>query len=430
MLYSQSPSADRGEEIQGDLRDVLATSHSLPAEIRERLELFGAHVGVLLREQRVVNDLLGSIAAVPTATRIDELHNALSGEQERASVQTARYRTYLLMFAVALVALLLYAAVRLARSHAVINRVNKALHGANENLEQRVQERTHELRRTQSELVAAARQAGKAEIATNVLHNVGNVLNSVNVSAALVTANVRASKVQGLSRAVLLMSEHTNDLAAFVTTDPKGKLLPGYLSQLADVLVTEQRGLLEELMAMTKSVDHIKEIIAIQQAHAGASTVVELVRIDELVEDALRLNAGSLTSGEGGVVRAFAPVPAMALDKGRILQILVNLVGNARQAMAAVPDREPRLTLSVAVVEDRTLRIGVADNGIGIAPDNLARVFAHGYTTKKDGHGFGLHSAVVAAREMGGTLAVHSDGLGAGAAFTLEVPITMAEEMS
>jgi len=346
----------------------------------------------------------------------------LSAEQQRVADLSRQYRGYLLVFSALLLGLFLYAAVRLVRSHAVINRVNKELQSANENLEQRVEERTQELRQAQSDLLATARQAGMAEIATNVLHNVGNVLNSVNVSTGLVSASVRASKIQGLTRAVQMINEHTDDLASFMTSDARGKMLPTYLTQLSQVLVAEQQGIIGELSAMTKSVDHIKEIIATQQAYAGTASLMEPARIEELVEDALRMNAGALARHQVTVEKEFAPVPVLPLDKGRILQILMNLIGNAKQAMEVVSDRAHRLTLSVGMVQGHTLRVAVADTGVGIPAENLTRVFAHGFTTKKDGHGFGLHSAVVAAREMGGALTVHSDGPGAGAVFVLELP--------
>lgn len=284
------------------------------------------------------------------------------------------------------------------------------------------------LRKTQADLVAAARSAGMAEIATNVLHNVGNVLNSVNVSAGLILSRVRASKVEGLARAVQLMNAHADDLGTFLASDPKGKMLPGYLVQLAPLLVAEQRAVVDELVALGKSVDHIKEIIAAQQAHAGASGLIEAIRIHEVVEDALRMNAGGLPHHQVVMQGDMARIPELPLDRGRVLQVLMNLVRNARQAMETVADDRAKLMLDAEIVGDQMLRIRVADTGVGIAPENLTRVFVHGFTTKKDGHGFGLHSAANAAREMGGTLAVHSDGPGTGATFTLELPIRKAGE--
>jgi PAS domain S-box-containing protein len=290
-----------------------------------------------------------------------------------------------------------------------------------------LKEAERQIAEVHKQLIEASHLAGMAKIAINVLHNVGNVLNSVNTSAALILSNIRASKVQGFTRAVQLMDEHTDDLGAFLASDAKGKMLPGYLRQLAPVLVAEQNDAIKELMALSKNVEHIKEIIAAQQAYAGSSRMLETVQIRELLEDALRINAEALARRHMVVEKEMAPVPELLLDRGRILQVLVNLISNAEQAMEGVADREPRLTLQVDLVQGQRLRVRVSDNGVGIAPEILTRVFAHGFTTKKTGHGFGLHSAVIAAHEMGGTLTAHSDGSGTGAAFTLELPIETSE---
>ena len=287
---------------------------------------------------------------------------------------------------------------------------------------------TQELRQTQSELVATARQAGMAEIATNVLHNVGNVLNSVNVSAGLVSSQMRASKAQGLGKVVQLMNEHAGDLGDFLTRDQKGKMLPGYLSKLAEVVAAEQQGIIEELAQLTRSVDHIKDIVATQQSYAGASSVFEQCQIADLLEDAVCMSAGSLSRHQVTVVKEIADVPSLPLDKHRVLQILINLISNAKHAMDGVPERQHQITLRLHSVQGPAVQIQVADNGEGIPPENLTRIFAHGFTTRKDGHGFGLHSCILAAREMGGSLTAHSEGLGQGATFTLELPIKLRIE--
>jgi len=276
---------------------------------------------------------------------------------------------------------------------------------------------------TQAQLAAVARQAGMAEIATNVLHNVGNVLNSVNISAELLTRKLRTSKAQGLGKAVQLMNQHADDLGDFISKDEKGKLLPGYFNQLVEALATEQQSMTDELEQLSKSVDHIKEIVAAQQSYAGASSIAETVQIKELIEDALRMNAGILAARQINVVRHFADTPPLPLDKHRVLLILVNLIKNAGSAMDDRPDLSPRITLESEIQGD-TLIVRVIDNGEGIAPENLTRIFAHGFTTRKDGHGFGLHSCVLAAMEMGGSLEAHSDGPGSGAMFTLKLAIT------
>jgi PAS domain S-box-containing protein len=278
----------------------------------------------------------------------------------------------------------------------------------------------------QAQLLVTARMAGMAEIATNVLHNVGNVLNSVNVSAGMVSTRLRNSKLRGLARSVALMDEHASDLGEFLTQDARGKLLPAYLRDLARNLEQEQEAMNTELGALGKSVDHIKEVIAAQQSYAGTPRMVELINLDELANDALRMNSDALTRHKVEVVKNFSALPVLRLDRHRTLQILVNLIGNAKQALHGVNGRHPCITLGAGfadTADGRVLRITVADNGEGIAPENLTRVFSHGFTTRQNGHGFGLHSCVLAAQEMGGSLSVRSNGVDQGATFTLDLPV-------
>jgi signal transduction histidine kinase len=291
---------------------------------------------------------------------------------------------------------------------------------------ERLEYLTRCLQETQTELLAAARQAGMAQVANNVLHNVGNVLNSVNISAGLVTSRIRDSKAQGLARAVQLINEHAADLAEFLTRDEKGRRLPGYLNKLTAAIAEEQQSVVKELGSLTTSIDHIKDIVTKQQSHAGVSSILEAVQVQDLLEDALRMNAGALARHHVSVVKQIADVPVMLLDKHLVLQILVNLISNAKQAMDGGTSRLNQITLKVDVADHpdgRRLRISVEDDGEGIAPENLPRLFNHGFTTRKNGHGFGLHSCVLAAKEMGGSLMARSDGLGKGAVFTLELPI-------
>jgi signal transduction histidine kinase len=283
-----------------------------------------------------------------------------------------------------------------------------------------------ELDAAHKQLVEASRRAGMAEIATNVLHNVGNILNSVNVSVGVVSSTLRDSRAPGLTRAVQLMQDHAADLGDFLTHDARGKLLPAYLSQLAPALVLEQQAMMGELKHLATSIDHIKSVVATQQSSAGASSISEPVLICDLLDDALRMNDGMLARHGVSVVREFAEVPLLMLDRQQLLQIMVNLISNARHAMENMPGALHQITLRVALVAGNSLRVSVRDEGEGIPSENLARIFVHGFTTRKTGHGFGLHSCALAARQMGGTLTAHSDGPGLGATFALEIPINTA----
>jgi len=286
-----------------------------------------------------------------------------------------------------------------------------------------IQQRDTDLDAAHKQVVESSRQAGMAEVATAVLHNVGNVLTSVNVSASFVTDAIRKSKLPGLAKAVALMSEQSSNLGHFLTVDPKGKRLPYYLEELAEHLSNEQVVMLKELSSLSKNIEHIKDIVAMQQSYARVSGVVESISAVELVDDALRMNAEALTRHGVQIIREFGEIPKVSVDKHKVLQILVNLVSNAKYALDEGNPPVKQLALRIGMNENSHFKIAVVDNGVGIPKENLARIFAHGFTTKKRGHGFGLHSGALAAKEMGGTLRVHSEGPGKGAIFTLELPL-------
>ena len=272
-------------------------------------------------------------------------------------------------------------------------------------------------------LMESSRLAGMAEVATNVLHNVGNVLNSVNVSASLAADLVRKSKLGSLAKVSALLQGRAADLGQYLTSDPKGVQLPAYIAQLAGRLKEEQEMLLREMSSVTKNIDHIKDIVTMQQSYAKVSGIVEVVPLSELVEDALRMNAAAMTRHDVRVIREYEEVAPLPVDKHKVLQILVNLLRNAKYACDESPCPEKTVTVRIERNGGSVVRISVKDNGVGIAPENLTRIFAHGFTTRKEGHGFGLHSGALAAKEMGGTLTAHSPGVGQGAAFTLELPL-------
>ncbi|SKA85531.1 Histidine kinase-, DNA gyrase B-, and HSP90-like ATPase [Pseudomonas extremaustralis] len=426
MEFAQVASDERAAEILLGLNLLAVNKDRLPADFHLPVDILSNHIALILREQPLVNALLERIATVPVAERLDELTTHLNEDQQASDLVDQKYHNYLLVFSTLLVALLLYLAIRLLRSFAEINRVNRALHSANASLEQRVEERTRQLKNAQSELLDSARQAGMAEIATNVLHNVGNVLNSVNISADLVARKLRTSKAQGLGKAMQLINAHPDDLGTYLREDEKGKLLPDYLNQLVEAIAVEQQGLTDELAQLSKSVDHIKDIVSTQQSYAGVSSVLEPVQISALMEDALRMNSGALNRHHVTVVKEYAQVPQIMADKHRLLLIMVNLISNAKYAMSSLSDRPRQMTLSIQTVENDILQISVKDEGEGIPAENMARIFTHGFTTRKEGHGFGLHSCALAAIEMNGRLTAHSDGPGKGALFTLQIPLNDA----
>jgi PAS domain S-box-containing protein len=283
-----------------------------------------------------------------------------------------------------------------------------------------------ELERVHKQLLTASRQAGMAEVATNVLHNVGNVLNSVNVSASMVSERIKRSKCAGLGKVAKLFKDHAADLGAFVSS-AQGKHLPAYLTELAGELLAERDAAVAELTALRSNVEHIKEIVAMQQGYARLGGITDTVDVRVLVDDSLRMNEGAFNRHGVTIVRDFEDVPMVRVDKHKVLQILVNVIRNAKYACSeAKGGGERRVTVRVRASTSAVL-IAVVDTGVGIARENLDRIFSYGFTTRAEGHGFGLHSSALAAHELGGTLRAESPGPGMGATFTLTLPLATPE---
>ncbi len=279
-----------------------------------------------------------------------------------------------------------------------------------------------ELEQALRELTHASRLAGMAEVATGVLHNVGNVLTSVNVAAGVLASGLAQSKAASLERVSELLQSHAGDLGHYLTADPKGRLVPEFIASLGRHWLDERERLRRELSSLQQSIDHIKEIVGMQQAcHTTAGTIA-LHDPAQLMEDALRMNAGSLERHEVRCVREFAAAPPVRADKSKVLQILINLIRNAKFAVVEGGASPRVVTVRIGPGDGGRVRLVVTDNGIGIPARNLGRIFTHGFTTRPGGHGFGLHSSLAAARAMDGDLTAHSDGPGSGATFTLELP--------
>jgi signal transduction histidine kinase len=284
-----------------------------------------------------------------------------------------------------------------------------------------------QLESTYNKLMKASHRAGMAEVATDVLHNVGNVLNSVNVSATLITEKIMNSEVTNLGKLAEMISQHGDDMSAFLTKDPKGKLIPTYLSEVSKQLVNEHNEIVEKLQSLIKNIDHIKEIVKMQQMYARASGVEISTTLEEIIEDAIQINHAGLERHKIKLTKEFQELGDITIDRQKVLQILVNLINNAKYALKDHKSKVKSLNIKLYKYRDNRIRIEVRDNGIGIQKENLKEIFRHGFTTKKHGHGFGLHSCALAAKEVGGLLTAKSEGPEKGATFILELPLKLAE---
>jgi signal transduction histidine kinase len=297
-----------------------------------------------------------------------------------------------------------------------------------DHLEELVAQRTRELESAQGRLVEMSRQAGMAEVASGVLHNVGNVMNSVNVGVHLTQDAVKALQVDRLARVAQLLTANEQCLGEYLTSDPAGRKVPEFLTKLAEALDSDKQAIRGELDSLTDHIEHMKQIIAAQQSYAKVAGVSEPCTLEEIVESALSINAAGLRSYDIEVVRDYEELDAAFLDRHQIMQIVVNLISNAKHALGECDSERRRLTIRLHRIDDQ-FRVEVCDNGLGIEPQNLKKVFNHGFTTKPTGHGFGLHNAANAAQQMDGSLEVQSDGPGKGASFILTIPAAMVDDV-
>ncbi|SEK27544.1 Predicted ATPase [Stigmatella aurantiaca] len=309
-----------------------------------------------------------------------------------------------------------------ARLYEDVQRAKTELRRANEELEQRVEERTRELKQAQARLVDTAREVGMAEVAANVLHNVGNVLTSAVVNMEGMRKTVGSLRVGRVKQTAALLVEQRENLTDFLTGNPRGRHLPDYLMALGGSLVKEQTRLMENMDAMNRHIEHIRAIVQVQQTYAKSSLMTEECELPQLIDDALRIQLAALQRHGVTVHRELSAVPRVKADKHKVLQILINLISNAKHALDPKPEGQRNLWVRLWV-EGPVVRIQVVDDGVGIAPEVKGKLFSHGFTTRKDGHGFGLHSSALAAQLLDGRLTIESEGPGKGAVSTLELPL-------
>lgn len=311
--------------------------------------------------------------------------------------------------------------------------------GKNSELEEKTEELTattttlsstlHQLQEMQDQLVETARTTGKAEIATNVLHSVGNVLNSLNVSVGILSQRTENSHAIKLSRLADMVQKHQTDLAAFISSDPRGKNVPNYLIQLSKVLEEEVASNLQELGAMNDDIEHIKNVIAAQQTHAKSTSIIDEVAIRELCDNALSIIGSERSHNKIKIVNEVPARIVIKNDKHRLLDITLNLISNAIDAIDEQKPEAGLVTLRAQQTKDASeIELTITDNGVGIAPEVQEKLFQHGFTTKAKGHGFGLHSCAIAANVLGGHLTLSSPGKGLGATATLSLPLTYSPQ--
>lgn len=279
-----------------------------------------------------------------------------------------------------------------------------------------------QLKKMEDELMNTARQAGMADIATSILHNIGNILNSVKTSIAVVEEKVQTNPMEDLSKIVNLIEQHQGNLENFIFVDPKGKTILKYLLTLSEVSINQKKFMAKEIDLLKKHIEHITNIITTQQKMSTSPGLKEITDISELIEDAINLNQTTIKQHNIEVIREFKTINTVIIDRIKLMQVVVNIIKNAFDALSISDTPQKSLKTTIAEKDELNFIIEIRDNGIGILAENLIKIFTHGFTTKKTGHGFGLHSCALAVKEMHGTINVSSEGLGKGTVFTIILP--------
>ncbi len=278
-----------------------------------------------------------------------------------------------------------------------------------------------EVQQVHRQLVEASRKAGMAEIAANVLHNVGNLLNSLNTSAHMLGEHVRQSKLPQLKKVDAVLQENREQLAHFLTEDERGRRLPAYVSLLAENLQREQAQIHTEVQAVRGFIDEIIDVIAKQQEYARGPELSENLSLTELVEEALQIAEPMFTHRRVHLARDYRDPLKVAVNRPKLVQVLGALLSNAVQACEAGGNSAKQVCVRV-YRENGNAIVEVEDNGVGIAAENLVRIFGHGFAARAGHRGLNLHLSALIAKELRGNLRAHSDGLQKGARFKLELP--------
>jgi PAS domain S-box-containing protein len=279
------------------------------------------------------------------------------------------------------------------------------------------------LEHAHKEVVATTRLAGMAEVATTVLHNVSNVLNSIGVISRTVKNSILTSKVNNLDRVCTLLSENEASLGTFLTESEQGRKLPEYLEKLSIHLAEQNEATMVLMDDLIKHVQHVKEIISVQQSSAKSSGMTDLCSIQDIINSVVQIVESGASKYRLNISAECEDMPLIIMDRNRVIQVLLNLASNARDSLKESDVAQRMIRIKARRSADGMLAIAVIDNGVGITAEQQEQIFRHGFTTKEDGHGFGLHGATKMAKALGGTLSFHSEGVGHGATFTLKIPV-------
>ncbi|MDI6401690.1 two-component regulator propeller domain-containing protein [Balneolaceae bacterium ANBcel3] len=285
-----------------------------------------------------------------------------------------------------------------------------------------LRETLNELQNTRDQLVEKAHKAGMADLATNVLHDVGNILNSVNVSTSIICQTINNSHLKNLRKANELLKNNLDSLENFILKNPKGKTLMEYYVKLDQPLTREYEQLKTQNERLSDKIDLIIDVIAAQQNFSVAGKIKESYALHNVIDDTLKITANSVIPNSIKVKKIFKETEPVLIEKTKIIHVIVNLLKNAAESIDLQQPAHREITLRTWQ-DERSVYLSVSDTGTGFNKETGKKLFKHGFTNKPHGHGFGLHGCANYMKEMNGSIRAESEGPGKGATFSLSLPI-------
>ena len=280
-----------------------------------------------------------------------------------------------------------------------------------------------ENQKLQCQVTEAAKHAASVAMTHSALENVADALTTANVMTGLVLNRVKSFAPTRIEQAGALIEQHVDDLAAFVRHDEQGRHLPAYLKSLASRISRENNLLKEEIGRLQTGIVAARDLVERQKDHTRLAQFLEPVQLNDILRDALL----AVPMGDDvQVVEAMDnALPKVHADRRKLMQVMVNLLSNARHALRV--SGKTALTLQVRTfLHDDKVVLEIADNGCGIPPERIRRVFRRGNSAWAEGRGYGLYCSQQAAEEMGGELAAQSEGESSGATFRFALPLRLA----
>ncbi|MCP4601326.1 MAG: PAS domain S-box protein [Proteobacteria bacterium] len=277
-----------------------------------------------------------------------------------------------------------------------------------------------DLKKAEQKAISHAHKAGMADVAINTIHNVGNILNSVKTSIGMLPSKIMMSSITNFKLANKLLKENIDRMEDFICNDVKGMKLMQFYLEIEDKIDEERSEIEQEIKRVENRIKTIENVIDAQRGYTkDVEILVEEADLAEIIQDAITMNSDFIEKNNIKIEKEMTDIPAIPLQKMKVIQIIMSLITNAKEAMKETPSDNKIIKMYIEELED-SIQLRVIDTGCGIPLENISKIFRHGFTTKKKRQGFGLHNSANNMTEMGGKMWAESKGEGQGATLVLK----------